>query len=111
MGSLHLPLVAWLVFVAAALLEVGGDAVMRHGLRGGGWAFVAAGAVMLAGYGFVVNLVRWDFSKLLGVYVAVFALVSVVVGKFVFGESVPTATWAGIAIIVAGGAVIQFGSS
>jgi len=56
MGSLDLPAVAWLVFVAAALLEVGGDAVIRQGLRGGGWAFVAAGAVMLGGYGIVVNV-------------------------------------------------------
>jgi drug/metabolite transporter superfamily protein YnfA len=111
MGSLNLPVAAWLVFLAAAVLEVGGDAVMRKGLRGGEWAFVVVGAAMLAGYGFVVNLVQWDFSRLLGIYVAVFAVVSVVTGRFVFGESVPATTWVGIAIIVVGGAVIQFGSS
>jgi drug/metabolite transporter superfamily protein YnfA len=110
MQSLNLPGVAWLVFLAAAILEVGGDAVVRKGLRGGGWLFVAAGAAMLASYGLMVNLIRWDFSKLLGVYVAVFAAVSVMAGKFVFGEDVPTTTWTGLALIMLGGAVIQVGA-
>jgi drug/metabolite transporter superfamily protein YnfA len=110
MESLNLSAVAWLVFLAAATLEVGGDAVIRKGLRGGGWLFVVAGAVMLAGYGLVVNLVQWDFSKLLGVYVAVFAAVSVLAGKFVFGDDVPMTTWAGLALILLGGAVIQAGA-
>src|SRR5262249_13821930 len=109
MDKLDLSAVAWLVFVAAALLEVGGDAGVRHGLRGGGWVFLVGGGLMLAGYGLVVNLVQWDFSKLLGVYVAVFALVSVMAGRFVFGEKVPPATWAGLGIVVLGGLVIQFG--
>ena len=67
----------WLAFVAAAILEVGGDALIRKGLRGSGWAAIAAGCVVLACYGLMVNTVKWDFSKLLGVYVAVFAVVSV----------------------------------
>src|SRR5262249_22505291 len=109
MDSLSLPLVAWLIFVAAALLEVGGDAVIRTGLRGSGWVFVVLGCLMLAGYGLVVNLVKWDFAKLLGVYVAVFALVSVLFGRFVFGEDVPLSTWGGVALIILGGVVIQWG--
>ena len=100
---------AWLIFVAAALLEVGGDAAMRRGLRGRSLLFVVAGAVTLAGYGLVVNTVKWDFSKLLGVYVAVFALVSVLAGRFVFKEAVPVSMWCGLALIVVGGLVIQFG--
>jgi len=100
---------AWLIFVAAAVLEVGGDAVVRKGLRGHQLAVVAAGCLALGAYGLVVNLVRWDFSKLLGVYVAVFAVVSILTGRFVFRESVPPSTWLGLAIIVAGGLVIQFG--
>jgi drug/metabolite transporter superfamily protein YnfA len=110
MGKLGLPAVAWLVFVAAAALEVGGNAVVRTGLRGSRWWVVAAGGLMLAGYGVVVNLVRWDFSRLLGVYVGVFALVSVLCGWLVFRERVPPATWAGLALIIAGGLVIQFGA-
>jgi drug/metabolite transporter superfamily protein YnfA len=100
---------AWLIFVAAAALEVGGDAIIRKGLRGGGLAVVAAGLVTVALYGLVVNIVTWDFSKLLGVYVAFFALFSVLFGKFFFGESVPVSTWAGLTLIIIGGLVIQFG--
>ncbi len=104
-----LPFAAWLVFLGSALLEVGGDAVVRRGLRGANVLIILAGGIMLAGYGLLVNTVRWDFSRLLGVYVAVFAVVSVVCGRFIFGESVPNSTWIGMSIIVAGGLVIQFG--
>jgi small multidrug resistance family-3 protein len=102
-------MMAWLIFLAAAVLEVGGDAVVRKGMRGGGIAFMALGFVMLGTYGVVVNLVPWDFSKLLGVYVAIFAAVSVLAGRFLFHEAVPVSTWVGIAIIILGGLVVQFG--
>lgn len=100
---------AWLVFVAAAALEVSGDALVRDGLRRSGLWVVALGFVVLGSYGVAVNTVRWDFSRLLGVYVAVFAVVSVLAGRFVFREDVPATTWVGLCLIVAGGLVIQFG--
>ena len=103
--------VAWIVFVAAAVLEVGGDALIRQGLKGKGIIFMIAGFLMLGIYGFVVNMVKWDFSKLLGVYVAVFAAVSIMVSRYYFGEKIPIATWIGLAIIIAGGIVIQFGAA
>jgi small multidrug resistance family-3 protein len=56
-------------------------------------------------------MVKWDFARLLGVYVACFAVVSILFGKFVFKENVPVSTWAGLAMIVAGGLIIQFGSN
>lgn len=108
---MRLPVLAWLIFLAAAVLEVGGDAIVRKGMRGGGLAFLALGFIMLGTYGVVVNLVPWDFSKLLGVYVAIFAFVSVLAGRLIFHEAVPLSTWVGIAIIAAGGLVVQFGHS
>ena len=99
----------WLIFIAAAVLEVAGDAVIRRGLRGGGWLCLLAGFAVLGSYGLVVNIVKWDFSKLLGVYVAFFAVVSVLGGRFLFRESVPASTWVGLAIVVVGGLVIQWG--
>jgi small multidrug resistance family-3 protein len=108
---MRLPIIAWLIFLAAAVLEVGGDAVVRKGMRGGGIAFMALGFAMLGTYGVVVNTIPWDFSRLLGVYVAIFAVVSILAGRFVFQESVPGSTWLGLAIIVLGGLVIQFGGS
>ncbi len=100
---------AWIIFIAAAVLEVGGDAVVRKGLRGAGFAMILTGFGMLGCYGLVVNMVKWDFSKLLGVYVAVFAAVSILFGRFVFRETIPAATWVGLFVILCGGAIIQFG--
>ena len=103
---------AWLIFLLAALLEVGGDAAIRRGLRGGGWIFILAGFVVLGTYGLVVNAPKtWDFSKLLGVYVACFALVSVLCGRYIFREAIPASTWIGLTHIIVGGLVIQFGSA
>ena len=102
---------SWFIFVVAALLEVSGDAAIRRGLRGGGLLFIVAGFLVLGSYGLVVNSVKWDFSKLLGVYVAFFALISVLCGRYIFRESVPASTWFGLLIIVIGGLVIQFGNS
>ena len=100
----------WFIFVSAALLEVGGDAAIRRGLRGGGLLFIMAGFVVLGLYGLVVNTAKsCDFSKLLGVYVAVFALISVLCGRYIFKEVIPASTWIGLAIIIIGGLVIQFG--
>jgi drug/metabolite transporter superfamily protein YnfA len=101
--------VAWLTFIGAAILEVGGDAMIRKGLQKTSFAFILSGVVVLGCYGLVVNIVKWDFSKLLGVYVAIFALISVLFGLFVFKENVPVSTWVGLALIVVGGMVIQFG--
>jgi drug/metabolite transporter superfamily protein YnfA len=102
-------LVAWLIFIVAAVLEVGGDATVRRGLRSGNLLFVAAGIAALGCYGLVVNSIRWDFSKLIGVYVAFFAFISILIGRIVLKETVPLSTWLGLALIVAGGAIIQFG--
>jgi drug/metabolite transporter superfamily protein YnfA len=100
---------AWLIFVGAAVLEVGGDAVVRKGLRGSGLIIIMTGFAMLGCYGVVVNMVKWDFSKMLGVYVAIFALISILFGRFVFKETIPVATWIGLCVIVCGGMIIQFG--
>lgn len=102
-------MLAWLTFLISAVLEVGGDAVIRKGLRGRGLLFILTGCAMLALYGLVVNSVSWDFSRLMGVYVAFFAILSVLYGRFFFNEEVSASTWIGCALIAAGGLVIQFG--
>lgn len=102
-------LAVWLMFVAAAMLEVGGDFVVRRGLRARSAAWILLGWGALGCYALLVNSVNWDFSKLLGVYVGFFALVSILFGKYVLGESIPPSTWLGLALIILGGMVIQFG--
>jgi small multidrug resistance family-3 protein len=101
----------WLIFILSAALEVGGDALIRQGLRSDGLWLIAAGFLVLGCYGLMVNMVHWDFSRLLGVYVAIFAALSVLSGRFIFKESIPNSTWAGLALIIAGGLTIQFGRS
>jgi drug/metabolite transporter superfamily protein YnfA len=101
--------VAWFVFALAACLEMAGDAIVRRGLRGGGLVCILGGGLALACYGLLVNSVRWDFSKLIGVYVGFFALASVLCGRFILRENVPASTWVGLAVIIAGGLIIQFG--
>jgi small multidrug resistance family-3 protein len=99
----------WMIFIAAALLEVGGDAIIRNGLRGSRIVLIISGCAMLGCYGLVVNILKWDFGRLLGVYVAVFALVSILFSRLMFRETIPPATWVGIIVIVVGGLIIQFG--
>jgi small multidrug resistance family-3 protein len=100
---------AWLIFIGAAVLEVGGDAVVRKGLRGSSLIIILIGFAMLGSYGVVVNTVKWDFSKLLGVYVAIFAIISILFGRFIFEENIPNTTWIGLIVIVCGAMIIQFG--
>ena len=97
--------------IVAAVLEVGGDALIRKGMRDSGIPAILLGCLVVSCYGVVGNLVRWDFSKLLGTYVAVFAVVSVFTGLIIFRENVPPSTWVGLAVIVCGGLIIQYGES
>ena len=76
-----------IALLAAALLEVSGDALTRMGLRERP-LFLAAGALTLFIYGVVVNQGRLDFGRLMGVYIAVFFLVSQVVA-FAFFRDMP----------------------
>lgn len=99
----------YLLFFVAAVLEVAGDAVVRRGLRGGGLLLIVLGFAMLGTYGIAVNLVPLDFARLLGAYVAIFAVTGVLVGRFVFRDMVPVSTWLGLSVIVLGGLIIQFG--
>ena len=99
----------WVAFALAAIFEVGGDAVVRMGIKSNNIVLMLLGAGTLGGYGLIVNSVDWNFAKIFGVYVGVFALVAVLFGKFVFREQIPFSTWIGLVIIIAGGLVIQFG--
>ena len=95
------------VLVFAALLEAGGDAGMRFGLRGKPVGFLL-GALSLTAYGILVNVPKWDFGRLLGVYIALFFLVSQAIAVLAFRERLSAPVLVGGALIVAGGAVLTF---
>jgi len=98
------------VLFAAALLEAGGDALVRKGLHAHAAlraAFLLAGAVVLFAYGYVVNTPPWDFGRLLGVYVVFFFVVAQIISWLAFGQ-VPTARLIlGGACIIIGGLIIS----
>ena len=101
---------AALLLFLSALLEAGGDAIVRTGLHASSalnraLLFVAGGLVLFA-YGFVVNRPPWDFGKLLGVYVVFFFVVAQAIGWLFFGQPPSRGVWIGGALIVAGGVVV-----
>jgi small multidrug resistance family-3 protein len=100
--------IALIVFLIAAVLEVGGDALIRKGMRGMGIGFIIVGFITLGCYGIIINTMNWDFSKLLGAYIAVFAVTSALFGRFIFKETIPDARWVGIVLVMIGGLIIQF---
>jgi small multidrug resistance family-3 protein len=97
----------WAIFVTSAVLEVGGDALIRAGLRGARVALVVAGFLVLGSYGVLLNTMTWDFTRLLGTYIAVFALTSALFGCFLFHEIPSPTTWFGLLLVLAGAAVMQ----
>jgi len=99
------------MLLVAAVLEIGGDALIRTGLAAARWPAIAAGGAALVAYGLVVNLNRSiDFGKLMGVYIAVFFVVSQLVSFAAFGERPSIRMLAAGSLIVIGGVWIQLGS-
>jgi len=100
-----------LLFIAA-LLETGGDALIRTGLRAPTLflrtLFFAAGAVVLFTYGFVVNVPSWDFGRLLGIYLVFFFVLAQMISWIVFHQQPSRGIFLGGAFIVAGGVIISF---
>jgi drug/metabolite transporter superfamily protein YnfA len=104
-------LTAYLLLLLAAILEAGGDAIVRVGLHSSSslairLGFFAAGAAVLFAYGVSVNSPPWDFGKLLGVYVTLFFVVAQVINLVFFGIRPDLPVFVGGALIVAGGVVI-----
>ena len=103
---------AYLLLLVAAVLEAGGDALVRAGLHssalGNRAAFFATGAMVLFAYALAVNAPPWDFGRLLGVYVTLFFLVAQIINLVVFGVRPQLPIYVGGALIIAGGMLITF---
>ncbi len=129
MIAIYKEVVFWFVLLAAAVCEVIGVAMIGHGERIRGLTLIIPGFIILGSYGLVINVLsgptwlqrhinlnlfellglRVTFSMMLGVYVVVFATVSVV-GDHLFGSrQVPLSTWLGLSMIVVGGLIIRYG--
>ncbi len=93
------------MLIGAAVLEVGGDALVRMGLQRRVVPMVA-GAACLAAYGVIVNLGSLDFGRLMGVYIVVFFLVSQIIAVAVFGQMPGIRTAAAGALMVCAAIVL-----
>jgi len=71
---------------------------------------IVLGFVVLGSYGVVVNLLDLDFSRLLGAYVGIFAVVSVLAGRLVFRDAVSATTWWGLGVVLVGSLIIHLGN-
>ncbi len=94
------------ILAAAAILEVGGDALVRIGLSGRAVA-IAAGGITLFAYGILVNKSGLDFNRLMGVYIAIFFVVSQVISFLMFKQIPDDRILLGGGFIVAGGLLIM----
>ncbi len=106
------PLGVFAALVLAAWLEAFGDSFFQIGLhRSSGMARVsafAAGVALLTLYGTLVNSSRWDFGRLLGVYVPIFFVMAQILSKVRFGQWPSPPVCVGGALIVSGALVIAF---
>jgi small multidrug resistance family-3 protein len=93
------------ILVLAAALEVGGDALVRIGLHTYGYS-LAAGAFALVAYGILVNQSGVDFNRLMGIYIAIFFVVSQVIAFAMFKQVPDDRILLGGGFIVTGGLVI-----
>ena len=103
---------AVVLLLAATILEVSGDAVVRSaiynhaGLIRLGLFF--AGAVLLFGYGTLLNLAPLEFGQVVGLYMATLFVVWQVI-NFVAFRALPTLPIVvGGSLVIAGGAIITF---
>ena len=99
------------LLLLSALLEAGGDAVVRAGLLSPAGSkkilLLGGGGLALFAYGCLVNRAPWEFGRLIGVYVVFVFLVAQAISWLAFGQRPSAEIWLGGALIVLGGLVIS----
>lgn len=102
------------ILIAAAMLEVSGDATVRMALQGhGGLTAIRVGifllgAALLFGYGTFLNLAPFEFREVAGLYIATLFIVWQVI-NFAFFRTLPTLPiLIGGSLIVTGGLIVSF---
>jgi small multidrug resistance family-3 protein len=105
---------ALMVLFFAAILEAGGDALVRAGLHApSAWTragLLMSGALVLFAYGCSINLPQWDFGRLLGIYVVFFFVVAQAMSWLIFHQPPTRLVAVGGAFIVAGGLILSLGA-
>ena len=100
------------LLVVATTLEVSGDAIVRlaiyNHLGFTRLSLMVAGALLLFGYGFSLNLAPVEFRQVVGFYIATLFVVWQII-NFVFFRTLPTLPiLTGGALIIVGGLIVTF---
>jgi hypothetical protein len=100
------------LLIIATILEVSGDAVVRMGiyshaglLRVG---LLAAGGLLLLGYGSFLNLAPVEFGRVAGLYIAVLFVVWQAINFIAFRTIPSLPILVGGTLIIAGGLLVTF---
>jgi small multidrug resistance family-3 protein len=101
-----------ILLIIATTLEVSGDAVVRIAIYSHAGllrlSLLAAGGLLLLGYGSFLNLAPVEFGRVVGLYIATLFVVWQVINFIVF-RSVPSLPiLLGGALIVAGGLLVTY---
>ncbi len=101
--------------LVATPIEVSGDALVRLSIYNHTglirFALMLAGAVLLFGYGFSLNLAPVEFRQAVGLYIATLFIVWQII-NFVFFRTLPTPPiLVGGSFIVIGGLIVTFWKS
>src|SRR5882757_4871153 len=98
--------------LVATTLAVCGDAIIRSSIYNqtglARLGFMLAGALLLFGYGFSLNLAPVEFGQVVGLYIATLFVVWQVI-NFIAFRTLPTMPiLVGGGLVIAGGAIITF---
>jgi small multidrug resistance family-3 protein len=103
------------LLLASALLEAGGDAIVRLGLHTSAGTmralWLCVGGFILFGYGCLVNAAPWQFGQLIGVYIVFFFLVAQAIAWLFFHQFPTRGVWLGGGLIVVGGLIVSVSSN
>jgi hypothetical protein len=106
----HIPV--WAFLLIATTLEVSGDAVIRMAIYNHAGVtrigFVLAGAALLSGYGFALNLTPVEFGRVVGLYIATLFVVWQIINLIAFRTLPSPPVLVGGALVIAGGLIITF---
>lgn len=101
-----------LLLLAATVLEVSGDAVVRTAIyqQVGSvrLAWLLGGSMLLLGYGAFLNIAPVEFGRVVGLYIATLLVVWQIINFVAFRTLPGLPVWLGGALVIAGGVIITF---
>ena len=98
--------------IIATALEVSGDATVRIALYGHSGVMrvviMSAGALLLFGYGFSLNLAPMEFRHVVGLYIATLVVMWQIINVITFRTAPDLPIIVGGSLVVLGGLIITF---